>query len=141
MKITRILLIDDDRDIVEAMRAVLEAHGYEVLAAYDAASGLAVVEKERPDLILLDVMMPHGTEGFHLVWKLRQGEDPYFGGVPIIMLTAIHSQTTLRFYPDSSDGTYQAGEYLPVQGFLDKPVEPAKLLARVKATLAITSPA
>jgi hypothetical protein len=47
------------------------------------------------------------------------------------MLTAIHSTTRLRFYPDSSDGTYQAGEYLPVEGFIDKPVDPAYLLRTV----------
>jgi len=51
---------------------------------------------------------------------------------PIIMLTGIHNHTELRFYPESTDGTYQAGEYLPVQAFLDKPIDPEKLLQAVK---------
>lgn len=131
----RILCIDDDRDIVEAMQLVLEGNGYEVLAAHDAQSGMSKIEDERPDLILLDVMMPRGTEGFHMVWKLRQKQERYFHEVPIVMLTSIHSQTSLRFYPDSGDGTYEPGEYLPVQGFLDKPVKPAELLARVRTVL------
>jgi CheY-like chemotaxis protein len=133
----RILVVDDDRDIVAAIRVVLEGNGYQVAAAHDAASGLAAIEADRPDLVLLDVMMPQGTEGFHLVWKLRQKSEPYFQRLPIIMLTAIHSQTKLRFYPDTSDGTYSPGEYLPVQGFLDKPVSPDRLLARVAGALAL----
>ena len=132
----KILVIDDDRDIVDAIRLVLQGNGLQVVVAYDAPTGLAAIDAERPDLILLDVMMPKGTEGFHLVWKLRQKGERYFEEVPIVMLTAIHAQTTLRFYPDSSDGTYQSGEYLPVQGFLDKPVSPDDLLARVTSILA-----
>jgi CheY-like chemotaxis protein len=93
------------------------------------------VRSEKPDLILLDVMMPSATEGFHFVWKLRNLEGEYFRTVPVIVLTAIHERTELRFYPDSSDGTYRAGEYLPVQDFLDKPVEPSRLLACVDKVL------
>jgi CheY-like chemotaxis protein len=80
-------------------------------------------------------MMPTATEGFHFVWKLRNLEGDYFRTVPVIMLTAIHQRTELRFYPDSGDGTYKAGEYLPVQDFVDKPVDPKDLLARVERVL------
>jgi CheY-like chemotaxis protein len=132
----KILVIDDDVDLVETIRLVLESKGYAVVAANDAQQGLQKVESERPDLILLDIMMPHGTEGFHFVWKLRQQSDQYFRTVPIVVLSAIHEKTDLRFYPDTGDETYKAGEYLPVQDFVDKPVDPAQLLERVQKVLA-----
>jgi CheY-like chemotaxis protein len=136
MNRAKILMVDDDRDLVETLRIVLESGGYEVIAAHDAKGGLDKVRSERPDLILLDVMMPSATEGFHFVWTLRNFEGEYFRSVPVIILTAIHERTELRFYPDSGDGTYKAGEYLPVQDFVDKPVEPAQLLRHVETALA-----
>jgi hypothetical protein len=80
-------------------------------------------------------MMPEGTEGFHLVWKIRRMEDKDVKGVPIIMATGIHQTTNLRFYPDQTDGTYEAGEYLPVQGWLDKPVNVEDLLKTIDRVL------
>ncbi len=132
----KILAVDDDRDLVESLRFVLESRGYEMVAAHDAEAGLEKVRSERPDLILLDVMMPDATEGFHFVWKLRNLEGEYFRTVPVIVLSAIHERTELRFYPESGDGTYRAGEYLPVQDFMDKPVEPNDLLDRLERVLA-----
>jgi len=133
----KILMVDDDRDLHEVLRVLLEAEGYCVVSAFKGPEGLDLADKERPDLILLDVMMPEATEGFHVVWQLRGREEAYFREVPIIMLTAIHQRTALRFYPDAGDGTYSAGEYLPVQGFVDKPVEPAALLKEVGRVLAM----
>ncbi len=135
MSRAKVLTVDDDRDLVEALRIVLESGGYEAVAAYDAEEGLEKARSEKPDLILLDVMMPSATEGFHFVWKLRNLEGEYFRTVPVILLTAIHEKTELRFYPESGDGTYKAGEYLPVQDFVDKPVDPRDLLARVERVL------
>lgn len=137
---TKVLLVDDDWDLVEVLTAVLQTHGYEVASETEAAKAVAAVDRERPDLILLDVMMPEGTEGFHVVWHLRQRPEAYFQHVPIVMLTAIHQRTSLRFYPDSVDGTYQAGEFLPVQGFVDKPVEPPRLLEELERVLAAARP-
>ena len=134
----RILVVDDDRDLVETLRIVLESGGYDVIAAHDAEAGLERVRSHRPDLILLDVMMPDATEGFHFVWKLRNLEEGYFHSVPVIVLTAIHDRTELRFYPESADGTYRAGEYLPVQDFIDKPVDPRDLLGRVEKALSVS---
>jgi CheY-like chemotaxis protein len=133
----KILVVDDDRDLVETIRIFLESKGYQVTTAYDAVQGLAKVRADRPDLILLDVMMPEGTEGFHFVWNLRQEQDKSLRNTPILVLTAIHEKTALRFYPDSSDGTYQAGEYLPVQDFMEKPVDPVQLLERIHKVLAV----
>jgi CheY-like chemotaxis protein len=131
----KILVVDDDPDLVEAIRVVLESKDYQVLAAGSAPDGLALARRERPDLILLDVMMPEGTEGFHFVWTLRREAEAGVRDIPIIVLTAIHDKTELRFYPDTGDGTYEPGEYLPVQDFLDKPIAPAELLKRVAQTI------
>ncbi|UCG87177.1 MAG: response regulator [Gemmatimonadota bacterium] len=134
---TRILVVDDDRDLVDALTMILEEQGYDVVQAYDAPQGLEAAVEERPDLIVLDIMMPEATEGFHVVWQLRKRSEDYFRNVPIIVLTAIHQKTPLRFYPDAGDGTYAPGEYLPVQGFVDKPVDPNVLLSEVERVLAI----
>ena len=132
----KILIVDDDPDICEAMRLVLEMRDYEVSVAHDPESGMRLVEDEKPDLIVLDVMMPEGTEGFHFAWNLRANPDKALAETPILMVTAIHDQTKLRLYPDQEDGTYSAGEFLPVQGFIDKPVTPEGLLNRVEEALA-----
>lgn len=131
----KLLLVDDDIDLVATLRLILEKNGYTVVAAHDADSGLAKAVAERPDLILLDVMMPSATEGFRFIWKLRERGEPYFQSVPVIMLTAIQERTGLRFYPETSDGPFKAGERVPVQDFLDKPIDPAQLLERVQAVL------
>lgn len=131
-----ILLVDDDKDLVTAMRLVLENAGYRVSAAYHADAGFETIQAERPDLLIFDVMMPGATEGFHLVWRIRRLEEAYFRQVPIMVVSAIHERTAFRFDDESPDGTYSAGEFLPVQEFLDKPVDPAVLLDRIARLLA-----
>ncbi len=130
-----ILIVEDDPDMAEAARLVLESAGYRVSLAENATEGLAAARAQHPDLILLDVMMPAGTEGFHFVWALRKEEDVALRDTPILILTALHRTTKLRFYPEQSDRVYAPYEYLPVQGFLDKPVPPAELLAAVARVL------
>jgi len=132
----KILVVDDDPDIVESMRLVLESKGHEVDTAGSKEEAAERTLAFRPQLVLLDVMMPEGTEGFHFVWELRNRMAEDVRNTPIIILTAIHGTTSLRFYPDETDGTYAPGEYLPVQGFIDKPAEPAALLAKVDEVLA-----
>ncbi|MBC7286568.1 MAG: response regulator [Armatimonadetes bacterium] len=132
----KILVVDDDPDIVESIRLVLESAGYEVDSAGSVPEAFEKVNSFHPDLILLDIMMPDGTEGFHFVWKLRNQYPEEVANIPILVLSAIHSTTRLRFYPDQSDGTYEPGEYLPVQGFIDKPVEPSTLLNEIERILA-----
>jgi CheY-like chemotaxis protein len=132
-----ILVVDDDSDLVTTLKVVLEGAGYRVISASDAEQGMTRAEGERPALILLDIMMPNATEGFHFVWRLRRHEEQYFQKVPIVVLSAIHEKTDIRFYPDSGDGTYRAGEFLPVQDFLDKPADPTQLLERIGRVLAL----
>ena len=134
--VAKILVVDDDPDIVEAMRLVLEGRNHEVGTAASAEEAETQTLAFRPDLILLDIMMPEGTEGFQFVWQLRNQMPEEVRNTPIVVLSAIHSKVDLRFYPEESDGTYEPGEYLPVQGFIDKPAAPHELLARVSDVLA-----
>lgn len=133
-----VLIVEDDADMAETIRVILESKDYQVISAASKDEGLEKVRTERPALILLDIMMPEGTEGFHFVWELRRDPDAEVRDIPIIVVSALHETTNLRFYPDQSDDTYQAGEYLPVQDFVDKPLDPADLLSRVERLLSGT---
>lgn len=127
-----ILIVDDDPDMVEALRMPLEAHGYSVAHAASGRVALNIIPKLRPDLIILDVMMETTTEGFHVSLALRSpdpnSEYAAYRDIPILMLTSIHSTTPLRFGPDQ--------DYLPVDVFIDKPVDSDKLLAKIAELLA-----
>ena len=131
----KILVVDDDPSIVKVMQFALESEGHTVLTAASKEEAEACAIADKPELMIVDVMMPTGTEGFHLVWKLRQMEDEELRQVPIIMATGIHATTEMRFYPDHTDGTYQPGEFLPVQGWIDKPVQIEELLKQVRTIL------
>jgi CheY-like chemotaxis protein len=133
--VARILVVDDQPSVARTTQLALEAMGHQVSVAGSAEEALQVACAEPPDLLIVDVMMPEGTEGFHLVWELRRAEAPAVREVPIIMATGIHEHTELRFYPDRTDGTYQPGEFLPVQGWLDKPVAVESLRACVAQVL------
>ena len=127
----KILMIDDDPDIVMATRIPLEASGYEFDVAYNSAEGLKKVKEMEPDLIILDVMMESATDGFHVSLKLRDrspdSEYAAYRHIPILMLTAVHTTTPLRFKPDE--------DYLPVDAFLDKGTDPDELLAKIAELL------
>jgi len=131
----KILVVDDDPSIVRVVQLALQAKGHEVLTANSREEGEAAAVAGKPDLMIVDVMMPEGTEGFHLVWKIRQAKDEKLRDVPIIMSTGIHETTKIRFYPNETDGTYAPGEFLPVQAWLDKPVHVEKLLEKVTQLL------
>jgi len=127
----KILVIDDDPDLVEVIRLTLEASDYQVFSAAGGAEGLQQVKEINPDLIILDVMMDYTTEGFQVSLALRSPEPtseyaPY-RGIPILMLSAIHSTTPLRFTPEE--------DYLPVDDFVEKPLEPGDLVKKIEALL------
>jgi len=124
----RILLVDDDIDFVAANKALLEASNYEVITALDGSEALSLALSQRPDLILLDVMMKTDTEGFEVSRKIR--EIPDIKRIPVILLTGIRRAMNLpfKFEPDE--------EWLPVTRILEKPVQPEKMLACIKEALA-----
>ncbi len=124
----RILIIDDDPDITEAMTVILANKGYDVASAGDGSEGMAKLKEQRPDLIILDVMMRTQQEGFELSRELKQNRK--YQDIPILMLTAVKEKTGLDFKPDAGDASW-----LPVDGFLDKPVKPDVLLDKVKTLL------
>lgn len=130
----KILIVDDDRDLVASLSQVLRAHGYDVAAAYSGADGLKALLAERPDLVILDVMMETDTAGFEAadVIRSRRETSKYrdFRDIPIIILTAIDQVTNSRFSMD------QADSFLPgTNEFLTKPVDLDELLAKVGRAL------
>jgi len=122
----KILLVDDDPDFVEATRTVLESVPYEVVVAYDGDEGLEKVQEEKPDLILLDIIMPT-QDGFHVCEKLKS--DPELWDIPIIMLTSLSQKISETAY------SLQDGMMLEADDFIDKPVRPNELLTRVARLL------
>jgi CheY-like chemotaxis protein len=122
----RILLIDDDHDFIEATRTVLESVPYEVIVAYDGDEGLEKVQEERPDLVLLDIIMPT-QDGFHVCEKLKS--DPELWHIPVIMLTSLSQRISDTAF------SVQDGMMLEADDFIDKPVRPTELLARVARLL------
>jgi len=122
-----ILVIDDDIDLVEILRVNLEAAGYNVIDAQNGENGYQLAKKEKPDLILLDVMMGSIDEGFQTAYKLKQ--DSELKDVPVVMLTAVTQQTGFKFDPDKDE------DFLPVDEFIEKPINPKKLLDVVRKHL------
>jgi len=80
----KILIVDDDHDLIEATTAVLEGNGHKVLSAFTGADGYNVAKNEKPDLILLDVMMEHDSVGFEIARALH--EDANTKGLPVILI-------------------------------------------------------
>ena len=128
----KILVVDDDPDLVEVIRLTLETNGYQVFSAASGSEGLERVKEIEPDVIILDVMMDYTTEGFQISLQLRSpdpsSEYAPYSKIPILMLTALHSTTSLRFGPDE--------DYLPVDDFVEKPIEPGALIQKVETLLA-----
>ncbi len=118
----RILVIDDDPVFVEATKTVLESKDYQVITASDGNEGLQKAEKEKPDLILLDIIMPT-QDGFHVCEQLKG--NPELADIPVIMLTSFARQKGETNIPVS------AGFQLEAEGYLDKPVEPNELIEYV----------
>ncbi len=119
-----ILLVDDDPDFVEAVRVIVENGGYEVEVAYDGQEGLEAVAERKPDLIVLDVMMPV-MNGHEACAKLKGNEET--AEIPIILLTAVADRVTTSTYTHRDMLESEAEDYMP------KPVEPAELLDRIKS--------
>jgi two-component system, OmpR family, alkaline phosphatase synthesis response regulator PhoP len=125
-----VLIVDDDRDFVESNKDLLEAYGYRVIAAHDGASGLEMAKRERPDIMILDVMMATQTEGFEIARKIP--ETPELKGLPVLLVTGVTKDLHLPFHfePDVS--------WLPVERVLEKPIAPARLLAEIQKILGNT---
>jgi two-component system alkaline phosphatase synthesis response regulator PhoP len=124
-KPAKILLVDDDPIFVEATKTVLESQ-YQVITAHDGEEGLAKARKEKPDLILLDVIMP-AKDGFNVCKQLKK--DRQLAHIPVIMLTSFAQ------HKGETDIPVDAGLELEAEGYLEKPVTPEALLKQVQGML------
>ena len=128
MENTKILIVDDDPDLTVVLKTVLEGESYVVDTAPGRAEGMEKIQVDKPDLLLLDVMMATWSDGFEMARDIRK--NPEYKDMPIIMLTGVEQRTGIGFKSSAGDP-----EWLPVDGFLDKPVEPHVLIAEVKKVL------
>jgi two-component system alkaline phosphatase synthesis response regulator PhoP len=122
----KILIVDDDPDLVEAVTMILESKDYDVIAAYGGIEGLEKAKTEKPDLIVLDVMMPD-KDGYAVCKELKA--DPKCNEIPILLLTAVVSKIPTTRY------TQQMGLETEADDYIDKPVEPAELVKRIEVLL------
>ena len=128
MENAKILVADDDQDIRDSLQVILEGRQYTVITAANKAEGMEKIKAENPDLVILDVMMDTWQDGFEMARELKK--DPNFKDMPILMLTGVKDKTGIDFKSSAGDPTW-----LPVDGYLEKPVEPNALLAEVEKLL------
>jgi len=163
METKKILIVDDDIDVITIVKAILTKEGYHVISASDKIEGFKMAYKEKPDLAILDVMMTTQFEGFELAKEFS--ENPEFEHMPVLMMTSIDVLTTTKsavqemareFRKDPNyreldvllirdvitgkagiDYRTEKGPsiFLPVDGFLRKPVDPKKLVPEVEHLL------
>jgi len=123
MRMTRVLIVDDDRDFVEMVREYLLPEGFSVEAAYDFATGLAAANSEKQEILVLDVMLPGGS-GFELLRSLRAHST-----LPVLLLTG-RGEAVDRI----------VGLEIGADDYLPKPCDPRELVARIRAILRRTRP-
>lgn len=121
----RVLIIDDDPDIIESMKTILESQNYIVLVAETGEEGINKAISEKPDVIILDVMLETMDKGFEVSRVLKNKEETK--KIPILMLTAIKERTKIDFKQEAGDS-----DWLPVDDFCDKPLKPEELIIKVK---------
>jgi len=126
----KVLVVDDDPDVRSFVVTVLEENQYIPLVAQDGVEGLEMIEKEQPDLVILDVLMPRGS-GIRLYRKLRTDEN--LKHIPIIMFTGIALRSFLKSQKVLDE--FKGGEVPEPDIYLEKPVEPEELAAAVKKKL------
>ncbi len=122
----RILVVDDDPDLVESVAILLEQKQHEVIPAYGGIEGLEKAKKEKPDAIILDVMMPD-KNGYEVCKELKG--DPEYQDIPILLLTAVASKISSTTY------THRMGMETEADDYVDKPVEAKELVRLVENLL------
>ena len=121
-----ILVVDDDTDLVEALSMKLESEDFAVAKAYDGVEGLEKIKAKRPDLVILDVMMPR-KDGYKLCDELKNDDE--YKTIPIILLTAVTDAI------NSTNYTHMGGKTTLADDFIPKPIDLDKLMEIVKDTL------
>ncbi|MCM8812532.1 MAG: response regulator [Candidatus Omnitrophica bacterium] len=123
----RILIIDDDADFAEALITLLSAQGYAVEAAASGGEGVSRAKSWAPQLIILDVMMSHQTEGYEVARYLR--DHAKTGAIPVILVTGVRDELHLDMKLEPDD------DWLPVKAVLEKPIKPEQLLKCVQENI------
>ncbi len=121
----KILVVDDDPDILDALTMILEAKGYQVVTARDGIEGLANLKAEEPDLLILDLLMPK-MDGFAVSKELQDPRWSKFKDIPILILTSVREEASRRRYE------LETGLELDVDDYVEKPISPDVLLERVE---------
>jgi two-component system alkaline phosphatase synthesis response regulator PhoP len=120
----KILVVDDDPDILDALSMILESQGYQVVTARDGVEGLANLKAEKPDLMILDLMMPK-MDGWAVCKELQDPRWAKYRGIPVLILTSVREEASRRRYE------LETGLELDVDDYVEKPVSPDILLERV----------
>lgn len=121
----KILIVDDDPDFVKLTQRILRSKGYDTMVAASGKQALEVMRKERPDLVLMDIMMSYILDGLDVTREMAQ--DPQLKDVPVIMVTSLTGARAQVALPSD--------EFIPVDEWIHKPIDPDMLLARVEAAL------
>jgi DNA-binding response OmpR family regulator len=120
----KVLVVDDDPDILEAISMILESQGYKVVTARDGIEALANLKAEKPDLMILDLLMPK-MDGFAVCKELQDPRWAKYRDIPILILTSVREEASRRRYE------LETGLELDVDDYVEKPVSPDTLLERV----------
>jgi DNA-binding response OmpR family regulator len=121
----KILIVDDDPDIRDALTMILESKGYQVVTAQDGLEGLATLKAEMPDLLILDLLMPK-MDGFAVCKELQDPRWSKYREIPILILTSVREEASRRRYE------LETGLELNVDDYVEKPISPDVLLHRVE---------
>lgn len=124
----KILLADDDPDVVEVVSMLLEEEGYEIVTAKDGAEALEKIERENPDLVILDLLMPR-VDGFAVFNRLREPAYERWSRMPVIVLTSVREEVANRRYE------LETGRRMEYAAYLEKPADPDELLETVSRLL------
>jgi CheY-like chemotaxis protein len=122
----KILVVDDDRDFIKITRMILQSRQHEVVTAANGEEGLKAMRREKPDLVILDIMMSYILEG--LDTRRQMAADPNLRNIPVIMSTSLTGERVQKDLPSD--------EYVPDSAWLHKPIDPDKLLDQVNKALA-----
>ncbi|MDD3718007.1 MAG: response regulator [Actinomycetota bacterium] len=124
----KILLADDDPDVVDVVSIILEDEGYEVVMARDGAEALEKIRSEGPDLVILDLLMPR-VDGFAVFNTLREPAYERWSQLPVVVLTSVREEVSKRRYE------LESGKSMGYAAYLEKPVEPEELLETISSLL------
>jgi len=122
---TKILVVDDDKDFIKITSMILRANNYEVVTAANGEQGLKVMRREKPDLVILDVMMSYILDGIDVRRTMYQDKD--LKDIPVIMATSLTAA--------KAQGALPTDEYVPQADWIHKPIDPDLLLDQVKKSL------